>query len=313
MVLSVEDVCAGYRGRSVLTDVNLDFGPGVHILLGPNGAGKTTLFRVLAAVLRPTSGRVLIAGLDPHHDPSAKRLVSVTAHRPALSPQLTVGGNLGYWARVLDLPVVLRKQRVAAAVSALHLHDLVACKAGTLSRGQAQRVALAKALLSDPPVLLLDEPTTGMDPAATADLRERLRGLAADGRTIIASTHNMSEAQALADDVTLLSSGHIAGRGTPAELREQMVGRGIRLRIRARLDPTDVLRGLGHESLHDRDGAVLVEVADDSGAETLIEELARQGVGLREVAHSGNALEEVFLHLDGQSRHQPTYQAWDQQ
>ncbi|MET7775719.1 MULTISPECIES: ABC transporter ATP-binding protein [Streptomyces] len=313
MVLSAEGVCAGYRGRSVLTDVSLDFGPGVHVLLGPNGAGKTTLFRVLAAVLKPASGRVLVAGRDPHHDPGAKRLISVTAHRAALSPQLTVGGNLGYWARVLDLPAALREQRITDVVSALHLHDLVDRTAGTLSRGQTQRVALAKALLSDPPVLLLDEPTTGMDPAATADLRERLRRLSADGRTIVASTHNMSEAQALADDVTLLSAGRVAGRGTPAELREEMVGLGLRLRIRARLDPTEALRSLGHEPVPDREGAVLVEVAGDSEAETLIEELVRQGVGLREVAQAGNALEDVFLHLDDQTHHQPAYQTWDQQ
>ncbi|MEV0845477.1 ABC transporter ATP-binding protein [Streptomyces sp. NPDC049954] len=312
-VLSADGVHAGYRGRPVLRDVTVDLGPGVHVLLGPNGAGKTTLFRVLAGVLRPTSGRVLIAGRDPHHDPGAKRLISVTAHRAALSPQLTVADNLGYWARVLDLPGPLRTRRLTEVSDALQLHDLAGRAAGTLSRGQTQRVALAKALLCDPPVLLLDEPTTGMDPTATADLRERLRHLATDGRTILASTHNMDEAQTLADDVVVLSDGGVVARGTPAELREEMLGHGLRLRVRARLDPTGVLRGLGHEPVPSGDGAVLVEVGDESESETLIEQLVRSGVGLREVAHAGNTLEDIFLRLDKRTHEEPpAYRTWEQ-
>ncbi|MEV3860027.1 ABC transporter ATP-binding protein [Streptomyces sp. NPDC050095] len=312
-VLSSDGIRAGYRGRPVLHDVTVDLGPGVHVLLGPNGAGKTTFFRVLAGVLRPTSGRVLIAGRDPHRDPGAKRLIAVTAHRAALSPQLTVADNLGYWARVLDLPAPLRTRRITEVTTALHLHDLVHRNAGTLSRGQTQRVALAKALLCDPPALLLDEPTTGMDPTATADLRELLRRLAVDGRTILASTHNMDEAQTLADDVILLNNGGIVDRGTPAELREKILGRGLRLRIRARTDPTEILRALGHNPAPGRDGAVLVDLGDENEAELLIEELVRRGVGLREAAQAGNALEDIFLRLDGQAQQQPVYQTWDQQ
>lgn len=300
MALSAEGVHAGYRKRAVLHDVSLGLGPGVHVLLGPNGAGKTTLFRVLAGVVAPTAGRVLITGRDPHRDPAAKRLIGVAAHRSALSPQLTVRGNLDYWARVLDLPAPLRRERLTEVMGTFHLEELADRPAGTLSRGQTQRVVLAKVLLSDPAVLLLDEPTTGMDPAATAELRTRLRALADEGRTVLASTHDMNEAQALADDVTLLKSGRIVGRGTPAELRARMVGSAVRLRIRARLDPAEALRRLGHEPLPGRDGAVLVDVADESETETLIAELARQDIGLREVAVAGNALEDVFLHLKDQ-------------
>ncbi|RLU90417.1 heme ABC transporter [Streptomyces griseocarneus] len=304
MALSVEGVRAGYRKRPVLHDVSLGLGPGVHVLLGPNGAGKTTLFRVLAGVVAPTAGRVLIAGRDPHRDPAAKRLIGVAAHRAALSPQLTVRGNLDYWARVLDLPAGLRRKRLADVTELFHLEELADRAAGTLSRGQIQRVVLAKVLLADPAVLLLDEPTTGMDPAATAELRTRLRAVAEDGRTILASTHDMNEAQALADDVTVLKDGRIVDRGTPAELRARMVGSGVRLRIRARLDPAEALRRLGRRPLPGRDGAVLVDVADDGEAETLIADLVGQGIGLREVAVAGNALEDVFLHLKDQRQEQ---------
>jgi len=203
---------------------------------------------------------------------------------------------------VLDLPAADRPRRLAEVIASTGLADLAGLPAGMLSRGQTQRVSLAKALLSDPSVLLLDEPTTGMDPAATAGLRTRLRDLGAAGRTILASTHNMTEAQALADDVTLLKDGRVTDRGTPAELRERLVGSGVRLRVRARLDPTAALRLAGFKPVPERDGAVLVEVADESESEAVIEQLVRQGFGLREAAVAGNALEDVLVHLDDQGQ-----------
>ncbi|WP_406169759.1 hypothetical protein [Streptomyces sp. NBC_00996] len=123
----------------------------------------------------------------------------------------------------------------------------------------------------------------------------------------------MDEAQTLADDVLVLSGGGIIGRGTPAQLREEFLGRGLRLRIRTRLDPTETLRGLGHDPAPGRDGALLVDVGDEDEAETLIAELVRSGVGLREAAHAGNTLEDIFLRLDDRTQHQPAYQTWDQQ
>ena len=300
MALSTTELSAGYRGRTVLRDVTLDLGPGIHVLLGPNGAGKTTLFRVLAAILAPTSGRVGVAGRDPHRDTEAKRLIGIAGHRAALSPRLTVADNLRYWSRVLGQPRDRRRERVAHVLSLFDLDDLADRTAGTLSRGQVQRVALAKVMLDDPLVLLLDEPTTGMDPEATAGLRDHLRALAADGRTILASTHDMHEAQLLADDVTLLADGRVVGQGTPQQLRTRVMtadGRGLRLRLRARADLTGPLSRLGYRPVPDRDGAVLVDVADDTETETLVERLTAEGVGLREVAPANNTLEEVFLHL----------------
>ncbi|GAA5199208.1 ABC transporter ATP-binding protein [Rugosimonospora acidiphila] len=296
-VLSGVDLHAGYRGRTVLHGVDLDFGPGLHLLLGPNGAGKTTLFRVLAGVLPPSRGRVLIQGRDPHARPEAKRLVGVAAHRPALAPRLSAADNLRYWTRVLALPAADRDRRVREVIDLLDLGSIADQRADTLSRGQTQRVGLAKALLAEPPVLLLDEPTAAVDPAVAARLRDQLRGLAAAGHTILVSTHELAEASDLADDVTVLHRGRVAARGAPSTLREQLVGHGYRLRLRGTGDLAGALRRLGYPAepaTHDR---LLVDVPDEDTVETLVADLVRAGVGIREVTPAGNALEDVYLHL----------------
>ncbi|GGL79955.1 daunorubicin resistance protein DrrA family ABC transporter ATP-binding protein [Streptomyces fumigatiscleroticus] len=298
-VLTAAGLRAGYRGRTVLEDVDLAYDPGVHVLLGPNGAGKTTLFRVLAAVLRPTAGTVRVAGRDPHADRAAKSLLGVCAHRAALAPRLSVADNLRFWARVLRLSPDDREGRVAEVMAAMDLTDIRDQRAGTLSRGQAQRVGIAKALLGRPRVLLLDEPTSGVDPRGRARLRTRLRALAADGHTILTSTHDLGEAGELADDVTVLYQGRVVGRGTPSQLRQGLVAGGrLRVRLRGRQDLCAALTGLGYAARPHPQGGAVVEVRDETETEDLVARLVRAGIPLREVSPATNLLEDVLLHLD---------------
>ncbi|NJP88758.1 ABC transporter ATP-binding protein [Nonomuraea sp. FMUSA5-5] len=298
-VLSAAGLSAGYRGPAVLHEVRLDYDPGLHVLLGPNGAGKTTLFRVLSGVLPPRAGGVLVDGADPHTDAMAKLLVGMAAHRAALAPRLSVADNLGYWARVLRLPAPTRQRRVEQVIDTMRLTGIAGQKAGSLSRGQAQRVGVAKALLGDPPVLLLDEPTAGLDPGMAAGLRERLRLLADAGRTIVVSTHELAEASELADDVTVLHQGRVVARGEPGELRQRLVGQGYRLRVRGHGDLLGALRRLGYApEAHGHDGAT-VQVAGEEETETLVAALVRDGVGIREATAAGNPLQDVYLHLQG--------------
>lgn len=295
--LAAVQVSAGYRGRPVIQDIDLAFGTGIHILLGPNGAGKTTTFRVLCGVLTPISGRVLAQGRDLHQDVDAKLLIGVAAHRSGLAPLLSAADNLRYWSRVLGLPVRQRAERIEQVLDILGLAEIADRPARTLSRGQSQRVGLAKAFLADPPVLLLDEPMAGVDPGIAAKLRLHLRALAESGRTVVASTHSLAEAYELADDVTVVHRGRIIGRGEPAELRRMLLGQAYRVRVRGRGDVTAALSRLGYRTEEARQGGVVVEVAGEDEVESMVRGLTDAGVGLHEVSPLGNPLDDVYQAL----------------
>ncbi|MGV9564044.1 ABC transporter ATP-binding protein [Streptomyces sp. NPDC003480] len=301
--LEVLNVCAGYRGRPVLRDVNLKYSAGIHVLLGPNGAGKTTAFRVFAGILAPFEGTVLVDGADPNARAEVKSLIALATHRSALAPRLSVVDNLRYWARVLGLPPAPSEERIADVLDLLGLTRLADRRIGSLSRGQNQRAGLAKALLGQPPILLLDEPMSGLDPATTDRLITWLRTWADQGRTIVVSTHALADAYRFADDVTVLQAGRVAGRGEPAALRSALLGSAYRLRIRGSGDLPAVLDRLGHR-YERQPGAVVVEVPDEGAAETLVADLVSEGIGVREVVPARNPLEDVYeqLQTEGASR-----------
>lgn len=297
-VLTAAGLSAGYRGRLVLHDVNLEFGAGLHLLLGPNGAGKTTLLRVLAGVLPPAAGHALVSGRDPSTDASAKTAVGVSSHRAALAPRLSVADNLYYWARILAVPPSSRRRCVEQALEILDLGSVAGQRAGSLSRGQAQRVSLARALVNDPPVLLLDEPLSGIDPSAGAQVRRHLRALADTGRTLLVSTHELAEASGIGDDVTVLQAGRVLGQGDASALRSALAGDGYRLRLRASGDLAGALPRLGYPAgMTAPDGAILVEVPGDQAVERLVADLVAAGIGIREVAPAASPLEDLYLRL----------------
>ena len=301
--LEVLNVSAGYRGRLVLRDVNLEYGAGIHVLLGPNGAGKTTAFRVLAGILAPFEGTVLVDGADPNTQTEVKSLIALATHRSALAPRLSVVDNLRYWARILGLPSGPSEERIAEVLDLLGLTDLADRRIGSLSRGQNQRAGLAKAFLGQSPILLLDEPMSGLDPSTTEQLAGHLRTLADQGHTVVVSTHALADAYRFADDVTVLQEGRIVGRGEPAALRTALLGSAYRLCIRGSGDVPAVLDRLGHRYEEQR-GAVVVEVPDEGAAERLVADLVREGIGVREVVPARNPLEDVYQQLqrEGASR-----------
>ncbi|WP_328622197.1 ABC transporter ATP-binding protein [Streptomyces sp. NBC_00354] len=298
--LTAEGVCAGYRGSVVLRDINLEYGPGVHILLGPNMSGKTTAFRVLAGILPPIQGTVLVDGKNPYRRADAKSEIGLASHRSALAPRLSVMDNLRYWARVLGLASGDSEARIADVLTLLGLEGLADQRVGSLSRGQNQRVGLAKAFLGRPPILLLDEPMSGLDPTVAEQLSDHLTELADHGHTIVTSTHALTEAHRLADDVTVLHGGRIVGRGEPAALRSALLGSSYRLQIRGSGDVPAALERLGHRWERQRKGPVVVEVASERAAEVLVAGLVGEGIGVYEVVPVRNPLEEVYLQLQAE-------------
>jgi heme exporter protein A len=196
----------------VLRGVDLDVERGQFLaLFGPNGSGKTTLLRILAALARPTSGTVRIGGWElPGEAGYVRAQLGVVGHLPLLYDTLTAEENLLFFARLYDLPPAGRRERVESVLRRVGLWRRARDVVRTYSRGMQQRLAIARAILHDPAVLLLDEPYTGLDRDAAALFDDLLREVAISGRTVVMTTHDLRRSQTLADRIAILSRGKIA-------------------------------------------------------------------------------------------------------
>jgi len=301
MNLAVEtgDLSRDFGARRALDKVSLTVAEGEMFgLLGPNGGGKTTLFRILSTLLAPTSGTARVAGHDVAEEPTAvRRHLGVVFQSPALDPQLTVAENLrcagnlhGLWGADLE-------QRWQAAAGAMGVRDRLDDTVQTLSGGLRRRVEIAKCVLPRPRVLLLDEPSTGLDPSARAGLRELLSRLRGEtGVTIVMTTHLLDEAEAC-DRVGVLHRGRLVAEGKPEALRAKL---GADVAVVCGRDPLSIeerVRGEFGWSAQLRDGKVRVAVPAD-GAARLVAAMA----GVAETVTIGRpTLEDVFLELTGET------------
>jgi ABC-2 type transport system ATP-binding protein len=206
-------------------DVSLEVGRGeVFGLLGPNGAGKTTLIRILATLLQPTSGRAAICGYDTAAQPMQARasLGAVLAGERSLYWKLSGRENLEYFGALYHLPRARLTERIAALLSRMELTDRADELVERYSTGMKQRLSLARALLPDPPVLLLDEPTLGLDPQSARRLRELVLTLKSEGRAVLLTTHYMEEADFLCDRVAIIDHGRVIALDTPSNLKRNL-------------------------------------------------------------------------------------------
>lgn len=235
-VVEITGARVTFRERQVLKGVSLAMRGGeVLVLLGPNGAGKSTLIRVLSGRLAPDSGSVLIEGLSPAKDARARARIGIVPQRIALFDKLSAEENLVAFARLMGLG----RRDVPAAVSAVlarvGLADRARDRVSALSGGMQRRVNIAAALLHQPHVLVLDEPTAGLDMASQASLVALLRELRDEGLSVLLTTHDMDEAEALADRVVVLLAGEIRAEGTPRELIDRAFGSRRELTLKVQL------------------------------------------------------------------------------
>ena len=209
-------------------DLNLTIAKGeVFGLLGPNGSGKTTTIRMLCGLLAPSEGTAIVAGVDVRESPDLiKERIGYMSQRFGLYEDLTVAENMDFYGGIYGLKGAGRHGRVAEVVSFLGLERRLNQLAGTLSGGWKQRLALACALMHNPAVLFLDEPTAGVDPAARRGFWNTIKSLAAQGTTVIVTTHYMDEA-GRCGRVALLSQGHLIALGTPDEVAQQVGGKNL--------------------------------------------------------------------------------------
>lgn len=302
LAIELEGVTKSYGERRALDGLTLSVPKGIVFgFLGPNGAGKTTTINVLLGLLRPDRGSVRVLELDPSHQADAIRSrVGVLLDETGLYQQLTVHENLEFYARVGGLDAGTRAAVVAQALQQLGLWERRNDRAGTLSRGMQQRLALARARLHDPELLLLDEPTTGLDVMSAREVRRELAEIAGRGTTIFLTTHNMEEAEQLCARVAVIRQGKLVAEGEPSALlaasgHEVLItGPGIATIVDQIRRREDVLSAVAEED-HLR---VRLKSADPAG---VVAEVVAAGVQVREVVR-GKRLEDAFVELVEESR-----------
>jgi len=294
------------RGLSFTVEPGEFFG-----LLGPNGAGKSTTLGCISTLVRPTSGRIVVDGIDVARDTAeAKRRIAVVPQTRNLDRDLTVRELLTYHGRYFGLSAGERESRADRLLDELQVAEKAAAKPATLSGGQQQRVMIARALMHDPKVVLLDEPTTGLDPQARRLLWQTLRSLHERGTTFILTTHYMEEADRLCDRLAIVDHGRILTLDTPLALKKSLPGgQVLDLWVSAPQPIAPRLRALGGvlnlEAVEDGkegDGLerlrLFVDPADGL-LDRVLHAVRDGGADLRHVSLSQPSLEDVYIHLTG--------------
>jgi ABC-2 type transport system ATP-binding protein len=290
-------------GVEAVSAVDLDIAPGeVFGLLGPNGAGKSTTVGMLTTTITPTAGVARVGGFDVATHPREARSVSaVVFQEPTVDRSLTGGRNLEVHARLWGLGRDATATRITDVTTAFGLADLVDRPVGTYSGGERRRLEIARALLSDPQILFLDEPTVGLDPRIRFELLDHIAGLRAGRMTILLTTHYLDEAEQLCDRVAIVSAGRIVALDTPAALLASL-GREI-VEVRVDRDAPAALATLRRRHLTNGDAFVVGNTihvpVHDGSARDLIAAIGDADLPTKAIATRTPTLDDVFLHLTG--------------
>ncbi|MGA5758709.1 ATP-binding cassette domain-containing protein [Nonomuraea bangladeshensis] len=275
-------------------------------LLGPNGAGKTTTVRVLTTLLRPDAGRATVAGLDVVRDAARLRArIGASGQYAAVDDHLTGAENLEMVGRLYHLGARRSRERARELLERFDLTDAADRPVRGWSGGMRRRLDLAGALVAGPPVLFLDEPTTGLDPRARAGLWDVIAELVAEGATVLLTTQYMEEADRLADRIAVVDRGRVIARGTADELKDQIGGDRVELSVTGQADLEAAARALAPLAVEDIqvDAAALrMTVPVTGGAAALTEALARlaaERIAVRDAGLRRPTLDDVFLTLTG--------------
>jgi len=299
-VISVQNLVHRYENRTALNGVSFDVRPAeLFGLLGPNGSGKTTLFRILSTLMIPTAGRAVVMGYDAAQDPAhVRRQIGVVFQAQSVDPKLTAYENLWHQGHLYGLRGAGLKQRVGEILARVGLADRAKERLETFSGGMQRRIELAKGLLHRPGVLLLDEPTTGLDPGARRDLWQYLQMLRDEEHvSVLVTTHLMEEAERC-DRLAILNEGNLVALGTPTELKSEIGGDVILLdaahdagllaeHIRARFHvQTTVLENQ-------------VRIEREEGHRFITDVVEAFPGEIQAISVSKPALEDVFIHRTG--------------
>ena len=272
-------------------------------LLGPNGAGKTTTVRLLAALIEPTEGSASVDGLDVVAQPDAVRArVGILTETPGLYEKLSASANLDFFGRLYGLDAATRAERIERYLRLFSLWERRDDTAGGFSKGMKQKLAIARALLHEPSVVFLDEPTAALDPEAAWIVREAIEGIRRSGRTIVLATHNLYEADRLCDRVAFVRGG-LLRVDSPADLRESLGGRGVEVEFGVVPGPAAVAaaqRVDGVDSAELVDQRLIVSAPDPRAVTpALVRALVATGTDIVGVRERATSLEQIYFEVMG--------------
>jgi ABC-2 type transport system ATP-binding protein len=307
-MIEVNGLTKHYGARAAVDDVSFSIGTGEIVgFLGPNGAGKTTTLRMLTGFLPPTAGTARVAGFDVESQSmSVRARIGYLPESVPIYRDLTVAAYLDFVGRLKNMGRDRRRARIEEVVDACGIADVFPRRIGTLSRGYRQRVGLAQALLDDPDVLFLDEPTVGLDPRQIVEIRDLIRGLAGR-RTVVLSTHILPEVSLLCRRVLIIHRGRLIADAPPEDLRTHGSDT-LRIDVEARGDAEAVRTAVATVSgVADAvvtggtgPGVVRIRATAQPGAdprEAIASALAARGIGLRGLSAASLTLEDVFVEL----------------
>lgn len=300
-MIELSDLTKQFDGFTAVDRVTLSVAPGeILALLGPNGAGKTTTVRMLAAILPPTAGQAFVAGYSvTEHPQEIRRRVGLLTEHPGLYLRMRGGEYLDFFGRLMSLDGGERERRARELLDRFGMSEAWDKRLGTYSKGMRQKMALIRAMLHDPAVLLLDEPTSAMDPHSAKLVRDAILGLRHHRRAIIICTHNLAEAESLADRIAIIRRGKIIASGTSAELKTQLLGPPL---MELHLNqPTDGVAKLISALVEiEERGEDWVRYSAADFQETnprLLRALATHGVGVVTLGEMPRSLEDVYLQV----------------
>jgi len=305
----IEVIGLGKRFRSLIAVHDLGFTVGdgeIFGILGPNGAGKTTSVRMLSGLISPSEGTARINGMELGPQSQAIRAITgILTETPGLHDKLTARENLGYYGRLYGLRGANLRRAVDRYLGIVGLPDVGDRRVGGFSKGMRQKVAIARALLHEPEVLYLDEPTSSLDPSAAKTIRDFVATLRDAGRSIVVCTHNLEEAERMCDRIGIMR-GTLLQVDTPARLRRRNGSASVRVELVGARRPEsflDMLAALPFvEAARASDGVLVVEVGDPRGDNPeLVRALVDAGARIVAVAEESITLEQVYLDLVGES------------
>ncbi|MEZ5382022.1 MAG: ATP-binding cassette domain-containing protein [Microthrixaceae bacterium] len=300
--ITADGLTKRFGGADAVVGVSFDVGEGeVLALLGPNGAGKTTLVRMVTTLLSIDNGSARVCGFDVSTEPEAVRqLIGLAGQAAAVDEQLTARENLELFGRLYKLPRSRRRARIAELIERFDLGSFADRPASTYSGGQRRRLDIVVALIADPRVLFLDEPTTGLDPRSRAEVWKSVRELASEGTAIVLTTQYLEEADRLADVVSVIDHGRPVAAGTPDQLKSQIGADVLEVRVTDLAPAADLVAQLEGATVERDSGTV--EIPISAGAEQsldLLRSFQSAGTGIEDFQLRRPSLDEVFLALTG--------------
>lgn len=305
-MIEAHQLCKQFGNFQAVRGISLAIQPGeVLALLGPNGAGKTTTVRMFAAILKPSSGWVKVDGLDVVEQAQAVRSrVGLLTEYPGLYGRMQALDYLLFFGALLGLDAQQSQQRADLLLQQFGLWDVRHKRLDSYSKGMRQKIALVRALIHDPPVLYLDEPTTAMDPQSARTVRDAIGALRAADRTILLTTHNLTEAEELADRIAIIKGGQIIAQGTMAELMRQLMGAPL-WELRVAVPNAPLQRLLADLVTIEETGADFVRYRCPDAHQLnpqIMLRLVQQGIPLLALAELPRSLEAVYLKIVDQQQ-----------